>query len=832
MSNKKRVNFRSINTKLLLIIISAFSLTALIVVVLTSHQMKKIIDTRQYQIYSDKLDTISNSLGNTYKKLQDTLMIEAYEEDFKTRIIDRFRKTYLKAYDREKFSVIIDKDGRVILHPSLEHHKFNPEKNNDTGFLKQMLTQKSGEFNYTDISGRQRWMLIREFKPWNWVIGYSVSLDLKYADMKNLQRKLIIIIVLITGFVMFIVGFVIFRFTRPISKLIHVTRQLQKGMLDTRVNVYTHDEIGELGSAVNDMASQLQDSMSGLQLEIQIRTRAQEELAGHRDNLEKIVEKRTSELREINLELVKAKETAEEATEAKSHFLANMSHEIRTPLNGIIGYAEILQKANSLESAKKYGQIILDQSEHLLGIINKILVYSKIEEGKIQIEKQALDINQLVETVEMNVHLQAEAKGIHFTTIIEEDVPQYLIGDSLRIRQVLLNLIGNAIKFTNYGFVKLLIGSKKNGHENMSTTLKFSIKDTGIGIPEEKQALIFERFSQADNSTTRRFGGSGLGTTIANQLVMLMGGEMGLESKPNWGSVFWFSLPFIISNTPPETETISLTDQTNHFNAIIQRSGTVKILMVDDYPVNQKIVKKHLEEFGFEVSIAQNGKEGVDACMKVRFNLILMDIQMPEMDGIQASRLIRSDSMCSDIPIIGLTGDIHEETKAKSLDAGMTDLLTKPFKKKQLMDVIQKWLGHTYKINDKPCRSVVGKKDLPSLNETIPLDYDTAVEEFGSKEVLGEVVMQFLKSLEKQVEQMKNIIDKKNLNENDLDTIRRESHAIKGGAGTLLALELETAAKHLEKLSKENNLNDIPSGLNKIIFEYHRLKIYAKDHLM
>ena len=381
-------------------------------------------------------------------------------------------------------------------------------------------------------------------------------------------------------------------------------------------------------------------------------------------------------------------------------------------------------------------------------------------------------------------------------------------------------MIGNAIKFTSDGYVQLTVEIADVPNDDLYTTLLFSIKDTGIGIPIEKQATIFERFSQADNSTTRKYGGTGLGITIASQLVKLMGGDIGLNSEPGRGSLFWFTLPFEISDSPPDSESFTMMESESILDVDRIKSGSINIMVVDDYPVNQSVAKHHLEDSGFVVSIVDNGKTAVKACQKKKFDLVLMDIQMPIMDGFEATRRIRSDSLCSDIPVIGLTGDIHPDTRMKCLKAGMNDMMTKPLKKKELLGFVYKWILKSDQIYRESSDYLVDKGDSTGHNEDIVLDYDTGIKEFGSKEVLEEVISDFLESMKNQIQHMEDALIKK-----DLEALRRESHTIKGGAGTLLATNLQLAARQLEDYCKDNNIRAVSNALDRVVHEYNRLKI-------
>ncbi|MEJ2038028.1 MAG: ATP-binding protein, partial [Desulfosarcinaceae bacterium] len=363
--------------------------------------------------------------------------------------------------------------------------------------------------------------------------------------------------------------------------------------------------------------------------------------------LEEKVAERTRKLKRSGEKLKKAVERqrnlareARQADQAKSRFLANMSHEIRTPLNGIIGCTEIMLSSSSLTQCHEMAGASLDASEHLLSLINNVLDYSKIEAGKIMLEHRAFDLYKLVDSVVGGLTVQASAKGISLRTKISGAPHPYLVGDVLRLRQVLINLVNNAIKFTQHGSVILSVEKLASPESGRGPGLRFSVVDTGIGIAEDRQAGIFQRFTQADESTTRRFGGTGLGTTIAHQLVRLMGGRLELRSRPGRGSTFFFALhlPLCSIEDVRSSETGSTESLLPGKDLCAPRPG--RILLAEDTPVNQIVISKHLESQGHTVLLADNGRLAVEACRAQNFDLVLMDIQMPEMDGFEAARRI------------------------------------------------------------------------------------------------------------------------------------------------------------------------------------------------
>jgi len=445
------------------------------------------------------------------------------------------------------------------------------------------------------------------------------------------------------------------RIVKPIRRLVNQTYEIGRGNFNHHAILSNRsDEIGELMRAFNDMGDQL-----GVTQE----------------------------------QLLTAKENAEAASTAKSQFLASISHEIRTPMNGVIGSLDLLQDAALNEEHKSYLVAAIASAEIQLALINDILDFSKIEANQVELECSPINVRELLGDIQLLFEVPAKEKGLHLVFSLDPNIPNRVAGDSVRLRQILMNLVGNAIKFTSKGQVKVTVDV--HTRQDHQVTLNFSVEDTGIGVALERRDSIFDAFVQADSSTSRLFGGTGLGLTIANELTALMGGQLELESEVGRGTKFFFTIGFELLRQSLEAKSpnaIAALKAANHLDI----TSTAKVLLAEDNAVNQKITRAMLMQFGCEVVVVDDGLAVLDAIKQDEYHMILLDCDMPKMDGFEAARIIREmekNRKDSDqaVPIIALTAHAASEAKEQCLAAGMSDFLSKPFNRQQLAEVFRRW---------------------------------------------------------------------------------------------------------------------------------------------
>ena len=381
--------------------------------------------------------------------------------------------------------------------------------------------------------------------------------------------------------------------------------------------------------------------------------------------------------------VITASHRAEEAARSKQQFMSTMSHEIRTPLNEVIGITNLLLQGNPREDQMDYIKTLRFSGNHLLTLVNDVLDFNKMESGKIEFEKTPFSLNDFLRDIQRTYSYRTKSKNLEFEIIRKGDLPDSVIGDPIRLNQILSNLLSNALKFTQRGSINIIV--KEMQRKDHEARIEFTVADSGIGIPAEKHGYIFESFTQASPDTTRQYGGTGLGLAICKKLVELQGGIIKVESEPGKGSAFSFALSFGIQETGESVERSEINESYNGLEG-------KRILVAEDNKINFFVANKFLVGWGVKVTHAENGRIALDILEKDDFDLILMDLHMPVMDGVEATRVIRNsdDTRIKDIPVVALTAAIMSENHDKIENLSINDYVLKPFKPRDLFDKILK----------------------------------------------------------------------------------------------------------------------------------------------
>lgn len=612
-----------------------------------------------------------------------------------------------------------------------------------------------------------------------WVVAVILAFDLKQGTF-NLGKGLFLC------FVVVMVGGAISRFTlralvRPLELLRDGIEWVGKGRLETIRVSHTNDEIEFLGNSFNEMIERLDES--------------QKEIREHQELLEVRIRQRTEALEE-------AMQRAMAASQAKSEFLANMSHELRTPMNGILGMIDIVLDSRMEKDQREHLETAQHCAHSLLTLLNDILDLSKIEAGRMVLEKIPYDLRRLLEDSLKSYASRASQKGISLRSAFTPALPERVVGDPLRLRQILNNLLSNAVKFTEKGSVELQVDAERSPC-GRRVTVRLDICDTGSGIPADKIQVIFDKFTQADGSITRRYGGTGLGLAITRKLVEMHGGSIAVLSDVGKGSRFSVELPFDLP-AAAESASWAVRPPAREERPAVQSATGNSILVVEDNHVNQRVVSAVLRKNGFQVTVANNGQEALDLLAARTFELVLMDVQMPILDGIETTRRIRADQRWHQLPIVAMTAHAMNGDRERCLQAGMNGYVAKPVQPAHLISVINQHIAN-------------GKERRPASGTAI--DRKQAVMLLDGNAKLMEGMLQlFLQLAPERLQELSAAAGRQ-----DFERIAEESRKLRSAAERIAATAVVDCALSIERSATTADAARILESLPALDREIKRL---------
>ncbi|MDD4005199.1 MAG: ATP-binding protein [Elusimicrobiaceae bacterium] len=519
-----------------------------------------------------------------------------------------------------------------------------------------------------------------------------------------------------------------------------------------------------------------------------------------------------SERKKMEQFLKEAKDSAESANNAKSAFLSNVSHEIRTPLHAIIGFAENIIQISTQEEVRTRARIILNESESFLRLINDILDQSKLDSGKFELSCTPFSLSGLVHELAEVFKPLVGKKQLRLGVNVELDVPDFVLGDSYRVQQILTNLVGNAVKYTESGFVEISVGLAKPGEAECE--IMFKVSDSGIGIAKEKLERIFDPFYQVSPDLNRKYEGSGLGTSIAKKLVEQMNGVIGCDSAPGQGSVFWFKLPLkIAGDLKKETASAGVTARQDVIYPA-KKTQELKILFAEDRVVGRDLARVQFEQLGLKkVTFVNDGREALDACVTGRFDLVFLDLQMPVMDGIEAASKIRATQPAyAEVPLLAITANVNADVHKRCLDAGFNEVLLKPVKTNMIAAVLYKYFGIIAEVAAAPG----GKPGLVSYSEGLAL--------FGGNKMLFESALgKFREEALRLIPEMADLLEA-----GSLESLGATAHKLAGSAASVSCERIAVLSRRLEDLARKKERGWAGQVLAELQNSYNEIRAWRR----
>lgn len=737
-----------LSAKIIFVVLAVtFSLSAFLLV-MTNHNLGRIVREKSTQDCRERLKVIHGILTSKNQALQAAGATGPSLEAYQKEVLQELRDLY---YSREitAYPFIIDGQGHVVMHPESGQLAAAPE----ALLVQNLVAGCPQEVVDYHRNGEKKWAVLRAFDPWGWTLGFSTTDEvLLQAFHVCLKHFLFPILMAACLLILFLVLFLRRQIICPLKELGEQFFDIMNPEIVMGEKLRRRrDDIGVLARSFCDVKAQLIDSC------VRIKTK--------------------------NEELIESVRLAEGGLVAKSQFIANISHEIRTPLSAVIGMISLLLDTDLSCDQRRYAEAVRTAGASLLSLINDVLDFSEVKSGVLIMENMDFDLLSLMDELCKTMTLSAQKKGLELLCQAEPAVPACLTGDPGRLRQVLISLAGNAIKFTEVGEVSIQVSLISETSEQ--AVIRFSVRDTGIGIPSEQQAAIFQQFTQVDGSSTRSRGGVGLGLAISSQLIKNMQGTFGMESTVGVGSEFWFTVCF---------------HKQKHLQLNTSAQGRdLHILVVEDNVTNQEVAQGLLEKMGLSSDVVGSGAEALQALERTPYDIVFMDVQMPEMDGLTAARTIRQlETKSGDPVIIAMTAHAICGDRERCLDAGMDDYLSKPVSFAALSKMIEKWIPaqeNEELLSDPAVEGAVQE----ATGQALPVFDRAGMRQnlMEEEDLIEAIIKSFLLHTPALLQSLNEALET-----DDQEVSARQAHSIKGASSSVgglalcaVALQMETHAR-------------------------------------